>query len=135
MMWKRKRNTAKSGVNAFASNLASIMEEMLRRSLSGSHCVTRSGSTPFPKRCTDAKRSAILHINSRWDTVKQSGQALKGKVWVNIVDLVDSRRTGGKVERFESMEELREYTKDTNRVFPKEEAKKNGFLAALLITL
>jgi len=56
-------------------------------------------------------------------------------VWVNIVDLVDSRRTGGKVERFESMEELREYTKDTNRVFPKEEAKKNGFLAALLITL
>jgi hypothetical protein len=30
---------------------------------------------------------------------------------------------------------LRSYTRKTSRIFPKEEAKRNGFLAALLITL
>jgi hypothetical protein len=64
-------------------------------------------------------------------------QALKGKVWVNIVDLVDHRRegTGGKVERHKSQQALREYTRSTGKMFPKEVAKQNGFLAALLITL
>jgi hypothetical protein len=60
---------------------------------------------------------------------------LKGKVWVNIVDLVDHRRIGGKVERHESEEALRKYTEETDKIFPKEAAKRNGFLAALLITL
>jgi hypothetical protein len=62
-------------------------------------------------------------------------QALKRKVWVNIVDLVDCRRTGTKVKRHETEEALRDYTVQTRRMFPREEAKKNGFLAALLITL
>jgi hypothetical protein len=64
-------------------------------------------------------------------------QALKGKVWVNIVDLVDHRRTEaeGNVECHETEEALREYTRETKKIFPKEAAKKNKFLAALLITL
>jgi hypothetical protein len=62
-------------------------------------------------------------------------QALKGKVWVNIVDLVDCRRTGEEARRFESRAELRAYTRRKSKMFPKEEAKRNGFLAALLITL
>jgi len=64
-------------------------------------------------------------------------QALKGNVWVNIVDLVDHRRTEaeGKVECHETEEALRKYTLETRRIFPKEVAKKNKFLAALLITL
>jgi hypothetical protein len=56
-------------------------------------------------------------------------------VWVNIVDLVDCRRTGEKVRRFESRGELRLYTRNRGKTFPKEEAKEDGFLAALLITL
>jgi hypothetical protein len=64
-------------------------------------------------------------------------QALKGKVWVNIVDLVDHRRTEaeGKVKRHKTQQALREYTKLPGKMFPREEAKQNGFLAALLITL
>jgi hypothetical protein len=64
-------------------------------------------------------------------------QALKGNVWVNIVDLVDHRRTEaeGNVECHETEEALREYTVETGKIFPKKEAKRNGFLAALLITL
>ena len=33
------------------------------------------------------------------------------------------------------MNALREYTKETKRMFPKEVAGRNGFLAALMITL
>jgi hypothetical protein len=34
-----------------------------------------------------------------------------------------------------SEEALREYTEETDKIFPKEAAKRNGFLTALLITL
>jgi hypothetical protein len=54
---------------------------------------------------------------------------------VNIVDLVDCRRTGEEVTRFESRAALRVYTRRKSKMFPKEEAKANGLLAALLITL
>lgn len=67
--------------------------------------------------------------------ISAHAQALKGKVWVNIVDLVDCRRTGQQVRRFKSRAELRSYTRKKSKMFPREEAKENGFLTALLITL
>ncbi|KIM27376.1 hypothetical protein M408DRAFT_330080 [Serendipita vermifera MAFF 305830] len=68
-------------------------------------------------------------------SVEACKMALKGKVWVNIVDLVDCRRTGTKVKCHETRGHLRHYTKFNKKIFPKVEAKKNGFLTALLITL
>jgi hypothetical protein len=61
-------------------------------------------------------------------------QVLKG-TWVNLVDLVDSRNTGVPVKRHKSAAALRAYTKHTAKIFPKEAAKQNGFLKALLITI
>lgn len=45
------------------------------------------------------------------------------KTHVNIVDLMDSRRTGNKVKKFPSEKQLVEYTLATKKVFPREEAK------------
>jgi hypothetical protein len=61
-------------------------------------------------------------------------QALKG-VWVNIVDLIDARRTGIPVKRHGSMKALRDYIRKTKKIYPKEAAKQNGFLKAFLITV
>ncbi|KIM22432.1 hypothetical protein M408DRAFT_332933 [Serendipita vermifera MAFF 305830] len=68
-------------------------------------------------------------------SVEECKAALKGKVWVNIVDLVDCRRTRTRVQCHESEEALREYTQLEGKVFPLQEAKANGFLTALLIKL
>lgn len=54
------------------------------------------------------------------------------KVHVNLVDLIDSRRTGRKVKHFPSSKSLRKYTITTGKIFPKSAAKKDGFLKALL---
>lgn len=54
------------------------------------------------------------------------------KVHVNLVDIVDSRRTGKKVKFFASPKALRKYTIETEKIFPKSAAKKDGFLKALL---
>jgi hypothetical protein len=63
-------------------------------------------------------------------------QALKGKVWVNIVDLVDCAKAGTKVKRHANQQALSRYTRSSEgKIFPKKTAKKNPFLRALLITL
>ncbi|KAJ5184207.1 hypothetical protein N7492_001823 [Penicillium capsulatum] len=54
------------------------------------------------------------------------------KVHVNLVDIVDSRRTGKKVKFFASPKALRKYTIETEKIFPKSAAKKDGFLKSLL---
>ncbi|KAF3396045.1 hypothetical protein F1880_006643 [Penicillium rolfsii] len=53
-------------------------------------------------------------------------------IHVNLVDLVNSRRTGQKVKHFPNVATLRNYTRDTNKIFPKSAAKEDGFLKALL---
>lgn len=58
-------------------------------------------------------------------------KALK-KTHVNLVDLIDCRRAGTAVRRFPTFSALRNYTVNTDRVFPKEVAKEDGFLKALL---
>lgn len=56
------------------------------------------------------------------------------RVHVNIVDLVNCRRSGSPVQRFHSYNELKRYTceKGKGRVFPRELAKEEGFIKALL---
>lgn len=54
------------------------------------------------------------------------------KVFVNLVDLIDSRRRGTKVSTFRNVNALREYTIRTHKTFPKQKAKQDGVLKILL---
>ncbi|KAJ5921920.1 hypothetical protein N7516_009623 [Penicillium verrucosum] len=72
-----------------------------------------------------------LKIQNSIQSIKQCRKAL-AKVHVNLVDLVDSRRTGKEVKHFASQNALRKYTIETGKIFPKSAAKKDGFLKALL---
>ncbi|KAJ5757567.1 uncharacterized protein N7511_006261 [Penicillium nucicola] len=72
-----------------------------------------------------------LEIIDPIQSINQCRKAL-AKVHVNLVDLVDSRRTGKKVKHFASHKALRNYTVGTGRIFPKSAAKEDGFLKALL---
>jgi hypothetical protein len=54
------------------------------------------------------------------------------KVHVNIVDLIDTHRTGEKVKTFRNAGALGQYTKSTGKVFPKRAAKTDVLLKALL---
>ena len=51
---------------------------------------------------------------------------------VNLSDLLDTTRQGTRVHVFASEEELREYTIETGRIFPKEDAYAGGLLKYLL---
>ena len=51
---------------------------------------------------------------------------------VNLSDLLDTTRQGVRVHVFASEAELREYTTETRRFFPKEEAYAGGLLKYLL---
>lgn len=61
-------------------------------------------------------------------------QALS-KVYVNLVDLLDCRRTGTKVKTFKSIKELSEYTKRSNQFFNRNVAKRDKLLRVLLRVL
>lgn len=52
-------------------------------------------------------------------------------VLVNLVNLIDHRNIGVKVIRFKSYHEFQQYTRN-GRIFPKEKAKEEGFIRALL---
>ncbi|KUL84351.1 hypothetical protein ZTR_06331 [Talaromyces verruculosus] len=67
----------------------------------------------------------------RLPSITQCKKALS-KVNVNIVDLMDCRKSGLKSRLFPSLSALRKYTKETGRLFPREKAKKEGFVRALL---
>ncbi|KAJ7449477.1 hypothetical protein B0H11DRAFT_2247215 [Mycena galericulata] len=64
-----------------------------------------------------------------------AGDALRNKVWVNIYDLIDAKRTGRPVKKHASADALRKYTKKTKKIFPKASAKGNPFLKVLLVEL
>ncbi|KAJ5592214.1 hypothetical protein N7537_009118 [Penicillium hordei] len=74
---------------------------------------------------------AEVKTQSPTKSISQCRKAL-AKTHVNLVDLVDSRRTGKNVKHFPSPKALREYTLNTRKIFPKSAAKKDGFLKALL---
>ena len=51
---------------------------------------------------------------------------------VNLSDLLDTTRQGTRVHVFASEAELRTYTQETGRLFPKEDAYAGGLLKYLL---
>jgi hypothetical protein len=51
---------------------------------------------------------------------------------VNLIDLVDSRRTRRTIDTFPNIVELAEYTMDTGKYFPREHAQAGGLLQRLL---
>ena len=53
-------------------------------------------------------------------------------VHVNIIDLIDSRRQGTKVQVFATRQKLVSYTRATAKIFPKKKAKENALLKILL---
>ncbi|KAH0598160.1 hypothetical protein MHUMG1_04532 [Metarhizium humberi] len=54
------------------------------------------------------------------------------RIHVNIVDFVDSERTGEPVRKFGSVGKLAKYTWENGKVFPKKQAKRNSLLRFLL---
>ncbi|KAG1899050.1 uncharacterized protein F5891DRAFT_954781 [Suillus fuscotomentosus] len=74
----------------------------------------------------------------RVDPVPNSVKRCRKCVWdvhVNLVDLVDSQRTGKPVKLFASLEDLRAYTHHTRNTFPKEtRAYQGGLLRAITRT-
>jgi hypothetical protein len=52
--------------------------------------------------------------------------------FVNLVDLVDRQNTGQKVKVFATLKELQDYTHETGKFFPRDEAKADGLLKCFL---
>ncbi|KAI0071288.1 hypothetical protein K474DRAFT_640090 [Panus rudis PR-1116 ss-1] len=73
----------------------------------------------------------ILRIDPIPSTPGKCRHAIRG-VHVNLVDLVDTHRTGEEVQLFSSLEELRAYTHDTRKFFPLHDAHAGGILKYLL---
>jgi len=65
------------------------------------------------------------------DTIEEC-QRLVWDAHVNIVDLLECARTGQRVRKFDTLEELRRYTMKPGRMFPKENAYAGGLLKELL---
>ncbi|KAF2109620.1 hypothetical protein BDV96DRAFT_691644 [Lophiotrema nucula] len=64
------------------------------------------------------------------ETITQCRKALKG-VLVNLVNLIDHRRNGTPLLRFATYSAFRKYTSG-GHIFPKDQAKRDGFVKALL---
>ncbi|KAJ7232433.1 hypothetical protein B0H12DRAFT_1028383 [Mycena haematopus] len=75
---------------------------------------------------------ATAGVKEAPESIKQCKQVLHASVWINIFDLLDAKRTGKPVKKHASLKALREYTKRTNKIFPKKAAKENQFLKVLL---
>ncbi|KAL2827981.1 hypothetical protein BDW59DRAFT_159939 [Aspergillus cavernicola] len=71
------------------------------------------GITPIPQGLSEARKAVV-------------------QTHVNLVDLLESVRNGSPVETFSTLEELRKYTVNEGRYFPKEEAYEGGLLRYLL---
>ncbi|KAF4984462.1 hypothetical protein FZEAL_363 [Fusarium zealandicum] len=53
-------------------------------------------------------------------------------IHVNLVDLIESPRTGIPIKLFENLDALREYTSETGKIFPRQIARSAGLLQMLL---
>ncbi|PWY75491.1 hypothetical protein BO70DRAFT_364041 [Aspergillus heteromorphus CBS 117.55] len=72
-----------------------------------------------------------LRLEGPFASVTQCRKAL-ATVHINIFDLIDCRRTGATVQRFPNQVALKKYTRETQKIFPKQAAKADGFLKELL---
>ena len=91
--------------------------------------------SPIPSSINQCKKvGRSSHHGDRPLTARGNPQALS-HVAVNLVDLIDSRRTGKRVKLFPSKAALRNYSIQQRKIFPKHKAKADGFLSALLIEI
>ncbi|KAF2135094.1 uncharacterized protein K452DRAFT_239992 [Aplosporella prunicola CBS 121167] len=74
---------------------------------------------------------ALLGINPIPRKLRDRRKAVT-KTHVNLVDLLDRHRIGGSIRIFETEFELKEYTIQKGKYFPKEEAYEGGLLKWLL---
>ncbi|KAF8626945.1 hypothetical protein AX15_004623 [Amanita polypyramis BW_CC] len=72
-----------------------------------------------------------LRVDPVPDTASECKQIVKS-THVNLVDFINNRVTGEPVRIFKRVENLRTYTKNEKKYFPKEAAKESGVLAYLL---
>jgi hypothetical protein len=93
------------------------------------------GIKPVPASITQCKKERRLHMASVIEVDGYFTTQALNRVWVNLVDLIDSRRTGKALLRHPSRKALREYTIETDKIFSRKAAKRDGFLKALLIHL
>ncbi|KAG9238508.1 hypothetical protein BJ875DRAFT_502020 [Amylocarpus encephaloides] len=73
----------------------------------------------------------VLNIKSVPDRLKECREQVR-QTHVNLVDLVDTPRTGASVRVFPNLEKLRDYTSKNEKYFPKEDAYAGGLLRFLL---
>ncbi|KAJ6581874.1 hypothetical protein B0H19DRAFT_519253 [Mycena capillaripes] len=73
----------------------------------------------------------VLDIDPIPQTLSKCQTAVRDS-HVNLVDLVDWGMLGAQIHKFETERELAEYTKMTEKFFPKEEAEAGGLLRFLL---
>ncbi|KAG6091190.1 hypothetical protein E4U31_007318 [Claviceps sp. LM219 group G6] len=72
-----------------------------------------------------------LEINPLPQSIADCKEVIQAH-YVNIVDFVDSERTGVPIQKFAELEQLQRYTIKTKKIFPKEEAKASLLLRFLL---
>ncbi|KAK2589577.1 hypothetical protein QQS21_012746 [Conoideocrella luteorostrata] len=72
-----------------------------------------------------------LGINPVPQSITACKKAIQ-KTHVNIMDFIDSERTGKPVRVFKSVWQLRKHTLENQKVFPRKEAKESGLLKYLL---
>ena len=96
---------------------------------------------PLPNCASDAQKvrsDYIVRIGLLYQSIvtiltnECFGEQTIKRLFVNLVDLVDTRRTGDAVTKFDTLEELQDYTIRTGRYFPKESAYAGGVLKFLL---
>ncbi|KAH8155789.1 uncharacterized protein LAJ45_00801 [Morchella importuna] len=75
----------------------------------------------------------VVRVDPVPETITQCRKAVR-RTHVNLVDLIDHdvRNGGGQVKKFKTLRQLREYTHETEKYFPKNPAKAGGILKALL---
>ncbi|EFR04891.1 hypothetical protein MGYG_07893 [Nannizzia gypsea CBS 118893] len=130
MRWKHgskayKRGWASFGVSEFSKHYGTEASK-----LQNWQSLCREVGLSEPKTITQCKK--VYRVFSQLLRLMLKISKALAKVHVNIIDLIDARRTGAPVTIFRRVQELRQYTQKTQKIFPKEVAKQDGFLKALL---
>jgi hypothetical protein len=92
---------------------------------------------PIPERLKDCRevrtRGGSLNMDPLFFKVAETDSRKRVRqTHVNLVDLVDTPRTGTPVEVFPNLKSLQDYTIRTEKYFPKEDAYAGGLLRFLL---
>ncbi|KAM6490686.1 hypothetical protein JOM56_014029 [Amanita muscaria] len=111
-------------------------ERDLKKAWAGfSSAMGKQFSTYYGSRVDDINTWQRLCVELKVNPVPQTIPKCKAVIdstHVNLVDFIDTHITGKPIKKFATEKELRTYTKETGKIFPKESAKENGVLQYLL---